>query len=216
MSGEDYAFIRTEENDAFEESAEYAEEIEHNTNSLHLALFLQALGSAQLPISLRTSSFEIYGPGFWTLMRLRHLWEGCGHGKIRSLRKTYQDATAADQEADESVDVTGIEDHSTQLNTLQSTIGRVECIDLNVVESYSNGSLNTIAEPVSTFLRLGKDLRDVSLTLAYGNFHPYYDTRGESYESTLRLSQKQARFVSSAQYRNALASNCKVAHQHSD
>lgn len=174
-------FREDEESDAFQESAEYAEEIEHDTDSLHLALFLQALGSVQPSISLRTISFEIYGPGFWTPMRLRHLWEGCGHGKIRRLRDIYQDATAADQEADESVDGMGMEDYSTQLNTLQSTIGRVECIDLNVVESYSNGSLDTIAEPLSTFLRLGKNLRDV--TLAYGNFHPYYDTTGESYEA---------------------------------
>jgi hypothetical protein len=65
------------------------------------------------------------------------------------------------------------EDYSTQLNTLQSIIGRVECVDLNVVESYSNGSLDTIAEPLSRFLRLGKNLKDV--TLVYGNFHPYYD-----------------------------------------
>lgn len=86
----------------------------------------------------------------------------------------------ADQKADESVDDTTIEDYSTQLNTLQSIIGRVECIDLNVVESYSNGSLDTVAEPLSRFLRLGKNLKNA--TLVYGNFHPYFDQNREIYQ----------------------------------
>jgi hypothetical protein len=80
---------------------------------------------------------------------MRHLREGYGHGKIRRLRENYPDAAMADQKADESVDDTAIEDYSTQLNTLQSIIGRVECIDLSVVESYLQGSLDTIAEPLS-------------------------------------------------------------------
>jgi hypothetical protein len=173
-------FYEDKEDYTYLESIWYSEEIEHDIDSLHLALFLQALGSVQPPKSLKTMSFEIYGPGFWTPLRLRHLWEGCGHGKIRQLRKTHQDAATADQKADESVDDTAIEDYSAQLDTLQSIIGRVECIDLNVVESYSNGSLDTIAEPLSRFLRLGKNLKDV--TLAYGNFHPYFDRTPEDFQ----------------------------------
>lgn len=173
-------FHEDEEDYTLTELIAYSDEIEHDIDALHLALFLQALGSVQPPSSLKSMSFEIYGPGFWTSSRLRHLWEGYGHGKIRQLRKTYQDAAIADQTADESADDTAIEYYSTQLNTLQSIIGRVECIDLNVVESYSNGSLDTIAKPLSKFLRLGKNLKDV--TLAYGNFHPYFDRTPESYQ----------------------------------
>lgn len=47
-------------------------------DSLHTALLMQALGSIQAPKSLQTITFEIYGPGFWTPSRLRHLWEGYG------------------------------------------------------------------------------------------------------------------------------------------
>jgi hypothetical protein len=171
--------FREDDNDDYDdESWAYSQEVEHDVDSLHTALFLQALGSVQPP-KLKTISFEIYGPGFWTPLRLRHLWEGYGHGKIRQLRRFYLDAVMADQKADESIDDTAIKDYSTQLNTLQSIIGCVDRIDLNVVESYSNGSLDTIAEPLSRFLRLGENLRDV--TLAYGNFHPYFDSMGESY-----------------------------------
>ncbi|KAH7061018.1 hypothetical protein BKA63DRAFT_197444 [Paraphoma chrysanthemicola] len=171
-------FCEDDDDDYDNESWAHAQEIEHDIDSLHTALFMQALGSVQSP-KLKTISFEIYGPGFWIPSRLRHLWEGYGHGKIRELRKIYQDAAMADQKADESADDTAMRDYSTQLNTLQSIIGRVECIDLNVVERYSNGSLDTIAEPLSRFLRLGKNLKEV--TLAYGNFHAYFDRDPESH-----------------------------------
>jgi hypothetical protein len=163
----------------YNETWAYAEEIEHDVDSLHLALFLQALGSTQPP-RLNTISFEIHGPGFWTPLRLRHLWEEGGHRKIRRLRKSYQNAAIADQKSDEGVDDAAIEYYSTRLATLRSIIGCVECIDLNIVESYSNGRLDTITEPLSRFLRLGKHLKDV--TLAYGNFHTYFDRNPESYE----------------------------------
>ncbi|KAF2844382.1 hypothetical protein T440DRAFT_473430 [Plenodomus tracheiphilus IPT5] len=161
-----------DDDDYDHESWAYSQEIEHDIDSLHTALFLQALGSMQSPRSLETISFEIHGPGFWTPARLRHLWEGYGHLKIRRLREKYQDAVIADQVLDEGVDDTAIEDYSTQLNTLQSIFGRVESIDISVVESYSVRSLDTIAEPLSRFLRLGKNLKDVRLV--YGNFHTYY------------------------------------------
>jgi hypothetical protein len=164
--------FREDDEDGEGDTYEYSEEVEHDVDALHLCLFLQALGSVQPPKLLGTISFEIHGLGFWTPSRLRHLWEGCGHGKIRQLRKTYQDAAIADQKSDEGVDDTAIKDYSTQLDTLLSIIGRIKCIDLNVVERYSNGCLDTIAEPLSRFLRLGENLRDV--TLAYGNFHAYY------------------------------------------
>jgi hypothetical protein len=170
------------------ESWAYSEEIEHDIDSLYTALFLQALGSVQPP-KLKTISFEIYGPGFWTPSRFRHLWEGYGHGTIRRLRKNYPDAAMADQEADESIDDTAIEDYSTQLNTLQSIITHVERIDLNVVESYSNGSLDTIAEPLSRFLRLGKNFKDV--TLAYGNFHPYFYDNREIYRDLFEYGKNR-------------------------
>jgi hypothetical protein len=82
-----------------------------------------------------------------------------------------------------------IKNYSTQLDTLQNIIGRVECIDLKIVESYSNGNLDTIAEPLSRFLRLGKNLKDV--TLSYGNFHPYFDTIGESYQELLNYRENR-------------------------
>lgn len=161
------------------ESWAYSQEIEHDIDSLHTALFLQALGSIQLLRLLETISFEVHGPSFWTPARLRHLGEEYGHGKIRQLRERYQDAAIVDHLLEEGVDDTAIEDYSTQLNTLRSIFGRVESIELNVVESYSNGSLDTIAEPLSRFLRLGKNLKDV--TLAFGDFHPYFAARGPSY-----------------------------------
>ena len=95
----------------------------------------------------------------------------------------------ADQKADESIDGTATEDYLTQLNTLQSIIDLVECIDLNVVESYSNGSLDTITEPLSRFLCLGKNLKDV--TLVYGNFHPYYDQNREIYRELLEYRKNR-------------------------
>jgi hypothetical protein len=181
-------------NDYDHESWEYSQDIEHDIDSLHTALFLQALGSVQPPKSLQTISFEIYGPGFWTPSRLRHLLEGYGHGKIRELRKTYQDAVIAEQKADESLEDTATGDYASQLNTLQSIVGRVECIDLNVVESYSNGSLGTIAEPLSRFLRLGKNLKDV--TLVYGNFHPYYDQDPETRRELLEYRKNDQDLLS--------------------
>jgi hypothetical protein len=173
----------------YNETWAYSEDIEHDVDSLQLALLLQALGSTQPPKSLKTISYEIHGPGFWTPSRLRHLWKRCGHGKIRRLRKRYQDAAIADQESDRGVDDGVIKNYSTQLDTLQNIIGHVECIDLKIVESYSNGNLDTIAEPLSRFLHLGKNLKDV--TLSYGNFHPYFDTMGESYQELLNYRENR-------------------------
>jgi hypothetical protein len=78
-------FREDDDDDNDNESWEYSQEIEHDVDSLHTALFLQALGPVQPPKLLQTISFEIYGPGFWTPSRLRHLWEGYGYGKIREL-----------------------------------------------------------------------------------------------------------------------------------
>jgi hypothetical protein len=118
---------------------------------------------------------------------LRHLWKRCGHGKIRRLRKRYQDVAIADQESDRGVDDGVIKNYSTKLDTLQSILGGVECINLNIVESYSNGNLDTIAEPLLRFLRLGKNLRDV--TLSYGNFHPYLIRWGKAIKDTLIIAK---------------------------
>jgi hypothetical protein len=93
----------------------YLKKIEHDIDSLRLALFLRALGSTLPPKPLKTISFEIHGPGFWTPSRLRHLWKGCGHGKIRRLRKKYRDAAIADQKSDRGVDDGVIKNYPTQL-----------------------------------------------------------------------------------------------------
>jgi hypothetical protein len=95
---------------------------------------------------------------------VRHLWTECGHGVIRYLTRAYQNATTAGQLSDKGDGDMETKGYLNQLATLRSIIGRMECIDFNVGESYSYGNLHTIARPLSKLLRIGENLRDARLS----------------------------------------------------
>jgi hypothetical protein len=168
-----------------QEDYSYAAEIERDIDAVHLALFMQALGSLRpLPKKLSSMTFELHGPGFLTPLRLRNIWEGFGHGKIRTLTQEYQNAVEADKKAAMDFEEDPAKEYySTQLNNLRSIITPLKSIDLSIVESYSERSLDTIAGPFADFLCEGKNL--TKLILSFGNFGPFFFQNLESYQQLL-------------------------------
>ncbi len=163
-------------------------EKEHDVDALHLACLLLALGRIEeYPINLKSFTFYVEGPAFWGPNRLRHLFQGYCHDKIRELRRSIGDATQADLIADEDFgDDMELNDEVTQLASMGKIVHHLTHVDCYVSDEDDNGSLSTTAEPLVAFLCNGNNLEQISLV--YGDFA---DQDTESYECLINYHKSR-------------------------
>jgi hypothetical protein len=156
---------------AYDFTNEY-EEDHHEDNdidALHLSLALQALGWAKESLPrLESMAVHVEGPAFWGPRRLRRLWSGEGHKKVRRLRFLYEDAVEAEADVESiPVDYSRHEEFIRQLTMMENTFRQLTSLDCSVSEDEENGGLLLTARPLFEFLCCGQNLTKVRLTFGW-------------------------------------------------
>lgn len=124
---------------------------DQDMEALQLSVILRALGWGQC----RVQSMDLYigGPAFWSADRLRDLWQGEGHTRVRGLRRALGNAKAADEEVhrqgSELSDGRGR--YARQLFIMETTFTYLTHIDLSISED-DDESFITLVDPLFEFL----------------------------------------------------------------
>ncbi|KAL5432006.1 hypothetical protein PMIN06_012137 [Paraphaeosphaeria minitans] len=124
---------------------------DQDMEALQLSIILSALGWGQC----RVQSMDLYigGPAFWSADRLRDLWQGEGHARVRGLRTALGDAKAADEEVHRQVSELsdGRGRYARQLFIMETTFTHLTHIDLSISED-DDESFITLVDPLFEFL----------------------------------------------------------------
>ncbi|KAF1963937.1 hypothetical protein BU23DRAFT_494790 [Bimuria novae-zelandiae CBS 107.79] len=124
---------------------------DQDMEALQLSIILSALGWGQC----RVQSMDLYigGPAFWSADRLRDLWQGEGHARVRGLRTALGDAKAADEEVHRQVSELsdGRGRYARQLFIMETTFTYLTHIDLSISED-DDESFITLVDPLFEFL----------------------------------------------------------------
>lgn len=154
---------------------------DEDVEALQLSVALQALGWVKhvLP-KLRSLTFYVGGPAFWSSERLRHLWKGGGHERTRFYRTLYDSAAEADRDAYFDAEETRYpnESYIRQLVIIEHSLVNITHLDCSISEDDENGGLFIAAEHVFQFLRCAESLERIHLVfgrLVDGTLQVGYD-----------------------------------------
>jgi hypothetical protein len=144
-------------------------EEDDDMEALQLSCVLRAIGWAKQSFTnISSMVFHVEGPAFWGPPRLRHLWQGEGHGKVRKLRKLYNDAVVADVDAEPiPADFIRDDEYVRQLVIMEYALGELTHLDCSISEHEENGGLFMAARFLFEFLCCGKSLKRLRLTFGW-------------------------------------------------
>jgi hypothetical protein len=153
------------DSDSYDKDCEEDADLE----ALQLSYALRAIGLAkQYLTNLNSMVFHVEGPAFWGPRRLRRLWQGEGHDKVRELRKLYDDAVLADVDAEPiTADFTRNDEYVRQLIIMENGLGELTHLDCSVSEDEDNGDLFIAARFLFEFLCCGRTLKRLRLTFGW-------------------------------------------------